>query len=205
MGKLVKYSVLTIIVLMALYGSVTISPLDEIKQRQNDTDFNAKAYAEDFMNSKIQGLRAINATDFLQNISNDISGYCEKNGKRLGISDAYNFIVEGKGTVSSIEEEYVVLTLENGSGMYIATDFIFGNAIRDGSAMANIGDYQNTMDFNTISIELNTIVRETIVAPFKSRVKENDTISFKGAVTVAITDPRLNSLKVIPLSINFND
>lgn len=205
MGKLLKYSIIGIIILIAGYNSVTLSPLDEVKKSQNDAVFNARAYAENFMSNDITSLPAIDVTEFLSQISEDLNGYTEQYGKRLGISDAYNFILQGTGTVSSIEEEYVTLTLENEKSIHIATDFIFGNAIRDGSAMADIGDYQNTMDFNSISVELNNIVREEIVPPFVKKVAVGDVVLFKGAVTVDVTDPRLDSLKLIPLLLKINE
>lgn len=205
MGKLLKYSIITIIILIAGYNSVTLSPLDEVKKSQIDAVFNARAYAENFMSNDVTSLPAIDVTEFLSQISEDLDGYTEQYGKRLGISDAYNFILQGTGTVSSIEEEYVTLIIENEKSIHIATDFIFGNAIRDGSAMADIGEYQNTMDFNSISVELNNIVREEIVPPFVKEVAIGDVVFFKGAVTVDITDPRLDSLKIIPLRLKINE
>ncbi len=205
MGKLLKYSIITVVVLVALYGSVNISPLDEVKLAQKSAIFDPRAYAEAFMKNEVSTIPAVDVLDFIQNISKNTSGYCELKGKKLGISDEYNFIIEGKGAVTSIEAEYVVLNLDNNNKLFLATDFIFGNAIRDGSAMADIGDYQNTMDFNSISVELNNLVRETIVPSFKERVQLDDIVSFKGAVKVDVTNPNLNSLKVIPLSINYND
>ncbi|UWX53929.1 DUF2291 domain-containing protein [Maribacter litopenaei] len=205
MGKLLKYSIITIIILIAGYNSVTLSPLDEVKKSQNDAVFNARAYAENFISNDVTSLPATEVTEFLSQISEDLDGYTEQYGKRLGISDAYNFILQGTGTVSSMEEEYVNLILENEKSIHIATDFIFGNAIRDGSAMADIGDYQNTMDFNSISVELNNIVREEIIPPFMKKAKVGDEVLFKGAVTVDVTDPQSDSLKIIPLLLKINE
>ncbi len=205
MNKVIKYCLLFVVLVLALYHSVNIESLDQIKKSQSDLVFDAKSYASDFMTNEIATLSAINATDFLDNIANDLENYCEQKGKKLGISDEYNFIIEGDATVKAIEEEYVVIALENNKELRIATDFIFGNAIRDGSAMADIGDYQNTMDFNSISVELNNIVRETIIPTLKQKTKIDGALSFKGAVKVDIKKPQTDGLKVIPLSIKFND
>ncbi len=201
-NKIIKYVVLVVVIGIALYNSVNVKPLDEVKEIQNDLVFDAKAYANDFMSNKIEALTSIDASVFLESISNDLENYCESKGKRLGISDEYNFIIDGNASVKSIEEEYAVV-VKNDKELLIATDFIFGNAIRDGSAMADIGDYQNTMDFNSISVELNNIVRETIIPPFKNKVKIGDSLYYKGAVKIDVKKPRIDSIKVIPLSIKF--
>jgi len=204
-NKGIKYSILLVVLGLALYNSVNIESLDQIKKSQSDLIFNAASYASDFMSNKIETLPAINASEFLSNISDDLENFAEQKGRKLGISDEYNFIIEGNATITTIEEEYITVILEDDKELRIATDFIFGNAIRDGSEMANIDDFQNTMDFNSISVELNNIVRETVVPPFKKKAKIGENLYVKGAVTVDITDPQLNGPKVIPLIIKFND
>jgi len=204
MNKPIKYGVIAVVLGLAAFNAVNIEPLDQRIQHQIDAVFDAKAYASDFMNHQIEALPAIDAAVFLENLSRDLEGYCEQHGKKLGISDTYNFIIEGNATVQSVEEEYVRVALENEAPLKLATDFIFGNAIRDGSAMAHIDDYQSTMDFNSISVELNQIVRETILPPFKASVKTADRLYFKGAVKIDISGP-LDHVNVIPLRIKFKN
>ncbi len=207
MKKAITYVIIVIIIGVSLYNSVYIKNLDEVKKGQNDATFNAKNYAKAFMNTKVETLKAINATDFLNELTNNVKGYCEENGNKLGISNAYYFIIEGNASVEHIDDEYVVVALDenNNQKIRIATDFIFGNAIREGAQMASIGDYQNTMDYNNISVELNNIVRETIVPPFRQNVKVGDKLYFKGAVKVNIKTTKLNELRVIPLSLKFKN
>tara|TARA_R110002050_G_scaffold53118_2_gene120847 strand:- start:92507 stop:93130 length:624 start_codon:yes stop_codon:yes gene_type:complete len=201
MKKIIKYIILAVIVIVSLYNAVYFESLDKVKKGQNALVFNAKEYASAFMSNKIELLPAINANEFLIEAAKDVKSYAEQNGKKLGISNDYNFILEGNVTVVFIKEENVIVELNENKEqkIKIATDFIFGNAIRDGSALADIGTFQNTMDFNNISVELNNIVRETIVPPFVKTVKEGDTIYFKGATKINVKKPNLNELKVIPL------
>ena len=156
-----------------------MEPLDQIKKSKSDSVFNVASYAKDFMSNKIETLPAINASDFLVNISDDLDNYAEQKGRKLGISDEYHFIIEGKATITAIDEEYVRVMLEDDKDLRVATDFIFGNAIREGSGMANHDHYQNTMDFNSISVELNNIVRETVVPPFKKKAKIGDALMLR--------------------------
>lgn len=207
MNKVIKYIVFTLIIGVSLFFSVNIQSLDQHKKGENKGVFDAKSFASNFMTTKVVTLTAIPASEFLENCSKDLTKYCNEKGKKLGISDNYNFIIDGKATVTAIEDENVVLAVNNNKEQQIriATDFIFGNAIRDGSTIANIGDFQNTMDFNTISVELNNIIRETIVPPFVKRVRLGDQLYFKGAVKVNDKNPDLQNLKVIPLLIKFNN
>ena len=207
MKKIIKYIILAVIVIVSLYNSVYFESLDKVKKGQEALVFNAKEYASDFMANKKEALPAINTSEFLLETVKDVKSYAEQNGKKLGISNDYNFILEGNATVLSIEEENVIVQLNenNEQKVKIATDFIFGNAIRDASALADIGTFQNTMDFNNISVELNNIVRETIVPSFLKTVKEGDVIYFKGATKINIKKPDLKELRVIPLILKFNN
>ena len=206
MKRVIKYIVVAIIVGVSLYNAVYFQSLDEHKQGQIASIFDAKKIASDFMSNKIEALPAINASKFITELTKSVSSYCENYGKKLGISDDYNFIIEDDATVIAIEEENVLIALKDSKQQIrIATDFIFGNAIRDASAIADIGYFQNTMDFNAISVELNNIVRETIIPSLKRKVKQGNTLYFKGAVKVNTVYPNLQNLKVIPLIIKFNN
>ncbi|MFI1772387.1 DUF2291 family protein [Thalassobellus citreus] len=207
MKKIIKYIILAVIVIVSLYNSVYFESLDKVKKGQEALVFNAEEYASDFMANKKEALPAINTSEFLLDAVKDVKSYAEQNGKKLGISNDYNFILDGNATVLSIEEENVIVQLNenNEQNIKIATDFIFGNAIRDGSALADIGTFQNTMDFNNISVELNNIVRETIVPSFVKTVKEGDAIYFKGATKINIKKPDLKELRVIPLILKINN
>ncbi|WP_370479546.1 DUF2291 family protein [Tamlana flava] len=206
MKKPIKYILTALILGISVYNSIYIKKLNELKDKKNNAVFNAKTFASDFMSTKIETLKSINSSMFLNDIAKDVKEYAETNGNNLGISNDYYFIIDGNATVINIKEEDVVISLNENSHriLKIATDFIFGNAIREGAKMANIGDYQNTMDYNNISVEVNNLVRETIVSPFGKSVKEGDAIYFKGAVKVNTKKPMLDSLRVIPLLLKIN-
>ncbi len=66
----------------------------------------------------------------------------------------------------------------------LATEFIYGNAIRDASGLVDVKDFPNTMDLNNISEELNKMVRKTVLPPFKTAVKKGDKIIVTGAIEI---------------------
>ncbi|GLR19933.1 DUF2291 family protein [Portibacter lacus] len=206
MNNTIKYLLITIIAGVSLYNAIYFKKLDEVKKEASNTTFNAKNYANQFFKNDVESFKAINASDFLNHINADAQAYAENNGHKLGISSDYNFIVEGNAIVLEIEEEYIVVELESDQQrLKIATDFIFGNAIREGARRANIGDYQNTMDFNNISVELNNIVREQILPPFLQEVKVSDRIYFKGAAKVNTKRHTNENMKVIPMLLKINN
>jgi predicted lipoprotein len=200
MKKPIKYIIIALILGISVYNSIYIKKLDEVKAEKTNATFNAKTYASDFINSKVETLSSLNASKFLNDIETNVTQYSEANGNKLGISNNYYFIIDGDAKVESVEEENVVISLlDNNQKLKIATDFIFGNDIREGANMANIGDFQNTMDYNNISVKLNNMVRETIIPPFIKKVQQGDIIYFKGAVKVNTKKTNLDDLRVMPL------
>ena len=68
----------------------------------------------------------------------------------------------------------MVVTLRDDTTTFvrtIATEFIFGNAVRDATGLININEFKNTMDFNNVSAELNRIIREKVLPQFKPVIK----------------------------------
>lgn len=201
MKKPIKYLLITLLVGVALYNSVYFETLNERNTAQKKGVFDPDAFAQKFLETKLAGLPAVEAGQFIKALQDDLMQFTAEQGRKLGISHDYYFIVEGNGKVLHIGPENVIVKIEGGAGpeLLVATDFIFGNAIREGSGMANIGDYQNTMDFNSISVAVNNRVRTDIVAPFMKKVKEGNNIYFKGAVEVNTKNPELQNLRIIPL------
>jgi predicted lipoprotein len=87
----------------------------------------------------------------------------EKYGHALGIGNIRYFLVKGEGQVTSINENDVIVLAKadsNQKSIRIATEFVFGNAIRDASGRIDINEFANTMDFNNVSEEIKKIVRD---------------------------------------------
>mgnify|MGYP003669391354 FL=1 len=201
MKKPIKYLLITLLAGVALYNSVYFEPLNERNTAQKKGVFDPDAFAKKFMETKLIELPGMEAGQFIKALQHDLMQFTAEKGRKMGISHDYYFIVEGSGKVLDIGPENVLIKIEGGAEpeLRIATDFIFGNAIREGSGMANIGDYQNTMDFNSISVAVNNRVRTDIVPPFLKKVEDGDNIYFKGAVEVNTKNPDLQNLRIIPL------
>jgi predicted lipoprotein len=83
----------------------------------------------------------------------------------------------------------------------IATEFVFGNAIRDASGLINLNEFTNTMDFNNVSAEVNKIVRTSVLPSFKTNVKLGSRIQLFGAIELNKEHLSANNIEIIPISI----
>ena len=83
----------------------------------------------------------------------------------------------------------------------LATEFIYGNAIRDASGLVDIKDFPNTMDLNNISEELNKMVRKTVLPPFKAAVKKGDKVIVTGSIEIHKEHIKWNELEIIPVQL----
>ena len=113
-------------------------------------------------------------------------------------------LVKVIGTVAVINEDDLILQVSHADSVMdvkLATEFIYGNAIRDASGLLDIKDFSNTTDLNNISEELNKTVRTTVLPSFKKQVKKGDKIEVTGAVEINQEHTRLNELELIPVRI----
>jgi hypothetical protein len=57
------------------------------------------------------------------------------------------------------------------------------------------------MDFNNVSAELNKIIREKVLLPFKQKARKDDTIELTGAIELNKEHLDLSKIEVIPVKI----
>ncbi|MGF1638850.1 MAG: DUF2291 family protein, partial [Cyclobacteriaceae bacterium] len=66
----------------------------------------------------------------------------------------------------------------------------------------DIGEFVNTMDFNQVSAELNSIVRKNVIPSLLASVKKGDSIAFSGAMELNREFFDLNDLEIIPAKVS---
>lgn len=194
---------LLIVMAVLLYNSVYFESLDSRKMAQKEGGMEPSKFADDFFENKLETIPTYKAETLMESLRSDFEATLSSKGRQLGISNNYYFMIDSKAVVKRIETENVVVNLlsRESDSLYIATDFIFGNAIREASGLVSIGDYQNTMDFNNISVAINDHVRSNIVKPFAEKIKLGDTLFFKGAVKVNSKEKQSSMLRVIPVKL----
>src|SRR4029078_9801703 len=126
----------------------------------------------------------------------------------LGIGNIRYFLVKGQGQVVSVNENDVSILARadtNQTALKMATEFVFGNAIRDASGKIDINEFANTMDFNNVSAEINKIVRAEVLPQFKANVKKGDSLQFAGAIELNREHLNTNDIEVIPVQVKITN
>jgi predicted lipoprotein len=184
--KIVKYLLLTIIIGLLAYKSVFIVKLSEL-QTIEPKAFDAPAFVQKLWNGRLPArLDSALTLDALQAAlkANQVQTF-DNYLNSMSIGNIRYGLVKVTGKVLSInDDEVVVLTgsKDNQHTVKIATEYIYGNAIRDASRLVDIKDFVNTTDLNKISEELNKEVRTKVLPAFKGTVQKADSVICTGAL-----------------------
>ena len=203
--KAVKYIILILVITVIAYNSVYFKKLDEVKALKAATEFNATRYAQTFWENKlIPDLdKAIDILQLTTMLSSDTAKAFDTYSHALGIGNLRYFLVKGRGLITSINENDVSVSADSGKqNITIATEYIFGNAVRDATGLININEFNNTMDFNNVSAEINKIIREKVLPSFKSNAKKGSRIKFVGAIELNKEHLDLSGIEVIPVKVS---
>jgi predicted lipoprotein len=207
MSKVMKYGAGLLAVILVLYYSLDIQSLEKHRAATNSTQFNATDFAANFWDEKLPICIAESPQmpDVLMMLNENPQKTFETYGKKLGISKTDYFMVSGKGLIEKVEDEYIVLAVNGNSKIRIATDFIFGNAVRDGSGKVNIDDFLNMTDFNAVSVAMNKLVKEKVVARLRNSAAVGKSLEFTGAFEISEENIDLAALLIIPVSAKLSD
>lgn len=207
MSKIVKYSTGIFAVILILYLSLDIQSLEKHRNSAHKVQFKAADYALKFWNESLPGSISLaqEAVDLQQALKENPGKACEKYGHKLGISKTSSLMVKGKGMIERIEDEYLTVILGNKTEVKIATAFIFGNEVRDGSGKVNIDDFMNMTDFNNVTLAINQLVKEKVVAPLKKNARVGKMIEFAGAMEISEENYDPTAIRIIPVSAKLSD
>ena len=173
-------------------------------------EFDAKAYARKYFNGKLTPAlnNAIDLTQLITLLRQDKEKTFDVYSHALGIGNIRYFLVKGEGLIESVNENDVTILLKadtSQKNVQIATEFVFGNAIRDASGFIDINEFRNTMDFNNVSAELNKIVRSEVLPSFKATAKKGQTVQFSGAIECNRAHLNLQQIEVVPVSLKITE
>lgn len=207
MRKIWKYCIVIVIIILVIWFSLDIQNLDKHRAGNAKQAFNAAEYAVRFWNDSLPESvsNAPLVSDLLKLLNDNPDEAFSKYGRKLGISNTYYFMLKGKGNISKVEDEFLLIRPDDHYKIEIATDFIFGNAVRDGSGKVYINDFLNMTDFNNVSVEIDKLVKEKVVSRLKNNVKVGMEIEFAGAMELNRENPDLMSIRIIPVSAKLSD
>ncbi|AEV96468.1 hypothetical protein A4D02_20095 [Niastella koreensis] len=201
--KIIKYGLLTLIVCLVAYKSVFIAKLSEL-QSVEPKAFDAPAYVAKLWDGRLPArLDSAISLDALQTAMKSNAGAAfDTYFNSMSIGNIRYGLVKLTGKVTAVNDDDVTVVTGNSNEpltVKIATEYVYGNAIRDASRLVDIKDFVNTQDLNGISEELNKRIRNVVLPPFKSKVKKDDAIACVGAIELNEAHYSLNDLEIIPV------
>lgn len=201
MNKTVKCIIWAIVIAFLCYNSIYFKKLSEVKAAEQT--FNAVKYAANMLKNRLPETtaKAPDIDELLTALKASPSNTFSTYGKALAIGSTKYFLIKGTAEVTEVGESDVKITTTGHNTMQIATEYIFGNAVRDASGLVNLNDFSNTLDLSNISSEVNRLIREKVIPPFKSVVKKGDKIEFTGAIALNEVHLNTEALEVTPISL----
>lgn len=203
--KLLKYSIVVVVIALIAYNSVYFEKLSKVKAARSG-QFDAVNFSQQLWKEKLPA-QIKNANDLaalMTSLQANPAEAFSKYGHSLGIGNTGNFLVRSSGTVTTVNEDDVLVSIPGGDTslqVRIATEYVYGNTIRDASGLVDIRDFTNTMDLNNISEQLNKIVRTTVLPSFKTSVKKGSVVQFTGALELNKEHLKLDEPEIIPVEL----
>lgn len=169
--------------------------------------FSAGDYVESFWDGPLREatLDAVDASKLLAGFDEDFEATAERFGHRLGLSGHSSYLVSGEGQIVAVDATAVSIALQDGGPTNIIIELgpVFGNAIRDGSGLLNVSDFENAQDFNALSAELNMRVEEQVLPALAAGADIGATLRFVGGVEVSDSAGPPATLNIVPVVIEF--
>ncbi len=205
-NKIIKYAVVVLVVGFILYNAVYFEKLSEVKAASSEEAFDATAYAQSFWtNALLPALpEAVDLAALIHQLKTNPAQAFESHSHALGIGNIRYFLVQGQGKVAAVNENEVTVLNEQDTMRFLVqleTEFVYGNAVRDAVGAIDISEFTNTMHLNQVSEEVNQIIRQEVIPPFREQVKEGDIVQFAGAVELNQKYLNLDEIEIIPVSL----
>lgn len=209
-NKVIKYVLTVLLIVFVAYNSVYFKKLDEVKAVSSANSFDPKTYARDFYDNKLRPSAdsAVDLTILISFLKTQPDEAFKRYSHALAIGNIRYFLIKGEGIIKSIASDAVAVDLNGEAGnteVNIATEFVYGNAIRDASGQVNLNEFTNTAEFNTISEKINEIIRTDVVPPFLGKAKEGSNVRFTGAIEMNQKYVDVSLIEVIPVELSIQN
>jgi predicted lipoprotein len=206
MKRAVRYILLLLVIALVGYKSVYFQKLSE---RKNKTagNFDAAAFSKKLWETRLPARldSAIELSALISAIRTNPTEAFANHSNSISIGNYRYSLVKIEGQVESIGEDEILLKAkapgDSSIRVIIATEYIYGNAVRDASGLVNIKDFSGSNDLNNISEELNKEIRSHVLPPFKKMVKPGDRLALAGAIELNREHIRFNDVEIIPMRV----
>lgn len=208
-NKAIRTIILLALAAFLLYQSIYIRKLSDVKSNvaaKLDTGAFAQKLWDEKFPAKLDG--AISLDNLVEAVSADPDFAFEEFTNALAIGNYRYALVKLDGVVKEVREDECLIATTVADSMLmvkVATEFIFGNALRDASALIAVKDYPNSDDLNGISESLNKIVRTNVIPPFKQSVKNGDKVAIVGAIEINKEHIHWQGSEIIPVRLQITN
>lgn len=205
MNKIIKSILLIVVVALLAYKSVYIQKLSDRKNNAV-TNFNAAEFSKKLWDEKlpVKTDSAVDLIFLMDAVNKNKDAAFNSYTNALAIGNYRYALVKLNATVNDVKEDEVMLSAAVADSVLkvqLATEFVYGNAVRDASGLVQVKDFPNTSDLNGISEELNKIIRATVVPSIKSKIKKGDKINIVGAIELNKEHIHWQNLELLPVRI----
>lgn len=122
-------------------------------------------------------------------------------GNTVGVSSKWNFMVRVRGHVR--EHDGSLLRLEPLASPHLRIEIrngpVFGNSVRDGSALFDVASFTDTRKFNDLSAELNKQVEMSVLPALFAELSEGSLVEVVGCFTLDTRNPELDQIRLVPI------
>lgn len=203
-SRLFKYFIVAALVVFLGFKSVYIKRLDEVNAKSELSDFDAKVFARTLYSEKLPLVidSAVELNRLVTLLHTDPEETIKRYSHALAIGNICYFLVRGEGTIGRGTESGFMINVKGVDAktrVSLGTEFIYGNAIRDASALVRLSDFNSTAEINSISEQLNDIVRSEVIPPFVAKAIEGTNVQFAGAIELNRKYMNLDSIEVVPI------
>ena len=202
--KIIYLVVLTALGIFIVYNSIYIETLETKKQKNKVKNFNPGEMVNYFWENHLDKLlnNAIELEKFDSLLNNNAEYLIKQYGHAVGITSNYCFLVNGKSKIIQVNPERLFLEFISNAKYSVIIKSIFSNTARDATGYFRVDDFENTMDFNAVSSELNSRILSEVVPGKYDTIRIGSSISFYGAIEINETDFFKEEFDIIPLKMN---
>ena len=205
MNKNIKYGLLIVVVALLAYKSLYFEKLSTRITTVSD-EFDATTFSKKLWNEKMSAKidSSVQLSVLIDAISTNSENAVNKYTNALAIGNYRYALVKLDATVTDVKEDEVMLSTGHNDSVItvnLATEFIYGNAVRDASGLVQVKDFPNTGHLNEISEALNKIIRTTVLPSFKTEVKKSDRINLVAAVELNKEHIHWHGIELLPVRV----
>jgi hypothetical protein len=199
--KYILLPVLLMVIAAGVWSSVYFEPLDTRKDKERIESFNPREMVDYFWKHKLDEVleTAIDLSLFDSLLKASPAILMEQHGKSVGVTSRRSFLVKGFARSVGSGVENIPATLPGGFVRYsLLMKNVFGNAARNATDFFHVDDFENTMDFNAVATELNSLILQEVIAHKLDSIPHGVSLRFFGAVEVNSEEIQAE-MEIVPL------